>query len=148
MGKAIAGALIFAAFVILGFSLNDGYRKRVVFLNDFIKFINFSKGEIDYYQIELSDLIDKFCENNDSEFCRLLRENDKNSFGKTEEKLLVEYINGISSLDRASLADFINYTLEKAEKELTLAENNVRLKGNMYKKLLPLVGLGLFIVVM
>ncbi len=151
MPKIISGILIIVASFLLGSSLSYAYRKRIKFLNDFLEFIAFSEGEAQIYKREMKVIIKKFAEGCSGEFAQFLEnrflEKDNTETDTEDKRQVEEFVAGMEELDSASQKNFIELCKTRAEKSLVEAEANEKSKGAVLKKLLPLGGAALFLII-
>lgn len=175
MANIIAGILIVLSSFLLGGAMAGLYVGRIKFLTEFLDFIAFAEGEIEFYKREMKPLTVKFTEGKQTEFCKfLLSTNCEVGEGKetvefkvgterinteaTEEvkvkqlpdidkMLVIEYLEGMANLDRNSQKGFSALLTGKVKKQLASAEQDSKIKGSLIKKLFPLVGVALFIII-
>lgn len=150
MPRLIAGVLIIIASVLLGGAVSGVYKRRIKFLNDYLEFISFSEGEIQVFRREIKLLIERFTKERDGDFSQFLRRRflDNENCASDDDKLSVEeFVMGLSELDSESQKGYIELCKERAEKSLREAEQNEKIKGATIKKLLPLGGAALFLII-
>lgn len=152
------------------------YVGRIKFLTEFLDYIAFAEGEIEFYKREMEPLTVKFTEGKQTEFCKFLLsatnlvagewketvefkdETEKIKTKTTKEvkdilttdidkMLVIEYLEGMANLDRNSQKGFSVLLTDKVRKQLAAAEQDSKIKGTLIKKLFPLVGVALFIII-
>lgn len=150
MAKLIAGILILLSSILLGGGLSATYNRRVKFLNDYLEFITFAEGEIGFYKSEMKATLEKFTDGRKSEFCEYVRrihiDGGKEERLSGDGMLVKEFIDGMAELDINSQKGFAALCRDKAEKALKEAEDNAKSKGSLTKRLAPLVGAALFLI--
>lgn len=148
----LSGTLILIASFILGASLSGVYAKKVKFLTDFLDFISYTEGQIDFYKTEIMPLIEGYANTNENEIGKFLK---KKYFGNASEKgclsegeQVEEFIAAVSSMDTVSQKGYLNLVRKKTEKSLAAAEKNYSVKGGLIRKLIPLTGVAVFIILL
>lgn len=148
----LSGILIVVASFILGSSLSGIYARKVRFLTDFLDFISYTEGQIDFYKTEMTPLINGYVNSNDNEISKYLK---KKYSDNVTEKLFVsegaqvtEFIDGISGMDTVSQKGYLNLVRSKTEKALIAAEKNYSVKGGLVRKLIPMIGVVIFIIIL
>lgn len=148
----LSGTLILIASFILGASLSGVYAKKVKFLTDFLDFISYTEGQIDFYKTEIMLLIEGYANTNENEIGKFLK---KKYFGNASEKgclsegeQVEEFIAAVSSMDTVSQKGYLNLIRKKTEKSLAAAEKNYSVKGGLIRKLIPLTGVAVFIILL
>lgn len=148
----LSGTLILIASFILGASLSGVYAKKVKFLTDFLDFIAYTEGQIDFYKTEIMPLIEGYANSNENEIGRFLK---KRYIGNVSEKNFIsegeqveEFIAAVSSMDTVSQKGYLRLVRAKTEKSLAAAEKNYSLKGGLIRKLIPLTGVAVFIILL
>ncbi len=160
----LSGTLILIASFILGASLSGVYAKKVKFLTDFLDFISYTEGQIDFYKTEIMPLIEGYANTNENEIGKFLK---KKYFGNASEKgclsegeQVEEFIaavssmdtvsqkGAVSSMDTVSQKGYLNLVRKKTEKSLAAAEKNYSVKGGLIRKLIPLTGVAVFIILL
>lgn len=148
----LSGTLILIASFILGAFLSGVYAKKVKFLTDFLDFISYTEGQIDFYKTEIMPLIEGYANTNENEIGKFLK---KKYFGNASEKgclsegeQVEEFIAAVSSMDTVSQKGYLNLVRKKTEKSLAAAEKNYSVKGGLIRKLIPLTGVAVFIILL
>lgn len=150
MAQLIAGSLILIASFFLGSALSATYSKRVRFLSDYIDFLAFAESEIGFYKREMDELITNFATGGGGDFRKYLTEKfiaGREIKPADEAGLVEEFVTGMASLDLNSQRGFTALCRQKADRALRDARENATTKGSLVKKLTPLVGAALFIII-
>lgn len=150
MAKPIAAILILLASFILSRTLPDIYKKRVNFLSGFLEFITFAIGEIDFYKREMEIVIENFTKDRRGEFTDFLK--DRYLFKKeveidSDRRIVEEFISRLTELDCSAQKNYSEMYIEKVKKLLVTAEETYKSKGNLMRKLVPLAGAALFVII-
>lgn len=144
--KIASGVLIIVASVLVGNGVVGYYKDRIEFLQELKKFVEFAQSKINFYNTELSHIVSEYsllCKNK----CFLAYLSGKNLL-KADEIIFEDYINGIKSLDRNTLQSFSESYLNKIEQEITQLEKVSKVKGETIKKIAPLFGIAIFILLL
>ena len=149
MIKYIGGALLIVLGWIVGQSIFFIYKDRVSLLERFSRFVSFTESEISFFRTELSTIIDKFKEK-DNRYDEMIFTENKKSFVKN--KMITETINGffdqMTRLDAENQKYFFSETKNNILQWLEKGKRDVEIKGQMAKKLLPILALGIFILLL
>lgn len=141
MYSLIAGILIFISSVYLGIGLGSTYKNKLDFYEELLFFINFCNAEITYYSKTIDEIINKYKQNNESNrlFGIILKE-------KECAAVFEELIIGIKNLDKESQKNFIEMQTEKVKAAKERANKNWDTKGKLYRRITPLIGLVILIL--
>ncbi|NLL56846.1 MAG: hypothetical protein GX242_06510 [Clostridiales bacterium] len=147
MYSIIAGILIFASSIYICIAINNIYKSRCDYLMEIPRFINFCDGEIAFYKLTIEELYQKYSENypNSLIIKSIISAQDNINFSK-EQKIVEQIIEGIKTLDRQSHKAFFHSMTDMVNLEIERAVNEVNVKGKMAKRLSPLLGLGILIL--
>lgn len=154
----VAGILIVIACTYIGIGFDSFYKNKIKILKDFSTFIDFSVAEISYLKTDIPSLLTK---NNQMNSCRLSKalmsiDNpiDFNSqqlcismLNLSEKELIVNYIKDISRLDINAQKAFAEEYKQRVNKYIKNIEEEQSVKGKLAKKLAPLVGLAVMIII-
>lgn len=148
----LSGILIVVASFILGASLSGIYARKVRFLTDFLDFIAYTEGQIGFYKTEIMPLIEGYSYSCDNEISKFLKkkyiEKVTDRYFPAECKEVEEFIEGISAMDTYSQKGYLSLVRTKTEKALSAAENNYSVKGGLVRKLIPMLGVVVFIILL
>jgi len=155
----VAGVLIIASSVFLGYSVKNMYDLRCKIADEFFRFINFAQSEISFYRTDLKQLIEKFAEENINELAEILTSLPEPQNVKAEDikslhtafstkKLIAEFLRGISSLDKGSLDAHVETFKNYCQQDIAVLKNDVEFKGKTFKKLSPLLGIAVLILIL
>lgn len=145
----IGGAIIFIACVYLGTAADRVYKKRYEILTELPLFIDFCDGEIAFYKLPVQEIFNKFLERYPKSLVSeaMSATDDSTVFAKA--KLIInETAQGISALDRQSHKAFFTVQRNNITIETAKALKDSEIRGKLFKRLAPLLGLGLFILIM
>ena len=147
MIKYIGGALLIAVGWIMGQSINGIYKERVKVIERFRNFVAFCESEISFFKTEMCSVIDKFREEG-NKYDDLIFDPDKKSFlrSKGTTKAISDFFSQITLLDAENQKYFFADTKNKIQQILETGQKDVELKGQMAKKLLPILAIGIFIL--
>ncbi|MFA6866147.1 MAG: hypothetical protein WCR54_01390 [Clostridia bacterium] len=142
MNSLIAGILIFISSIYLGIGVSNIYKNKVDFYEDLLYFINFCNSEITYYNKTVDQIIEKY--NNNNPKSKLI-----GNIVKDNEciEIYEETIGGIRNLDKDSQQAFFDLQSSKVELAKQKASISWENKGKIYRKISPLVGLGIMILI-
>ena len=144
--KIVSGALIIAASVFLGNRISVYYKNKKRFLEETCDFIGYVRSEIDFYNREIDEIIrDYSAKNPKSDLTVFLREEKQ---PKNYETMLAEYIEGVKRLDKSSQKDFSASFSEKLKREIEKNEKDLKIKVDTIKKIAPLTGIAVFILLL
>jgi hypothetical protein len=147
MYSIIAGILIFASSIYIGTAINNIYKNRCDFLMEIPRFINFCDGEIAFYKLTIEELQEKYSQLHPNSLIIKCINNPKDNINLRKEMIIIEQItDGIKLLDRQSHKAFFSSMLETVNLEIKRAINDANVKGKMAKRLSPLLGLGILIL--
>lgn len=146
LGKILAGTLIFVASLLLGKSVAEGYECKKKFLIEFLHFIEFVQGEIDFYNREFNEIIASYAnKKGKSKFVETLTEK-RNPEGN--EKLLVEYVSEMKKFDKNTQKNFSKEMVNRIKTELADSEKEDKQKAWLVKRIVPLCGIAIFILLL
>lgn len=147
MYSIIAGILIFASSIYIGIAINNIYKTRCDFLLEIPRFINFCDGEIAFYKLTIEELKEKYSSLHPNSMIIKYMNNPKDNINLKREMNMIEQItDGIKLLDRQSHKAFFSSMLETVNLETERAIGDANVKGKMAKRLSPLLGLGILIL--
>lgn len=152
--NVIGGILIFVASCLAGVSVGNAYKQKITILTDFLKFVRFCKADITYLRLNVGETITKFCEENKGMFSnRLLGYTNVSTLkieriSDTDNRLISDFMNALSKLISSDAEEFFQFYLQKAGEMVESAEKEYRGKGSVAKKLCPLAGLTILILLL
>ncbi len=155
----LAGVLILIACCYGGYGIDNFYKCKLTTIKDFLSFINFTLTEISYLKTSMPNVIEKYHKNYPSKLSKALKtiENPQtadnqsiniNFLSENEKTLILSFIRDITRLDMAGHKAYIEDYKHKVNKITQELEKDMRTKGNLAKKLAPLLGLGIMIVIL
>lgn len=144
--KIISGALIIAASVFFGNGISSYYKNKKKFLEETQDFIGYVRSEIDFYNREIDEIIREYSAKNPKSDLNGILCGEKKP--KTYETLLIEYIEGIKLLDKSSQKGFSDDFSAKIKRESEKNEKDAKNKGDTIKKIAPLAGIAVFILLL
>ncbi|HKL73979.1 MAG TPA: hypothetical protein VJ903_03710 [Clostridia bacterium] len=147
MYSIIGGILIFGVSIYIGFAINNIYKSRCDFLYEIPLFINFCDGEIAFYNLTIEEIVEKYSQvYPNSLIMKCINNQNDNINYKNELNLIQTITEGIKSLDRQSHKAFFTSLRETVALETEKAVKDASIRGNMAKRLSPLLGLGILIL--
>lgn len=147
MYSIAGGILIFLASIYIGFAINNLYKSRCDFLYEIPQFINFCDGEIAFYKLTIEEICTKYSSLHPNSLIMKCVNNPKESINfKKELSLIYRIFEGIKTLDRQSHKAFFNSLRDTVAVETSNAIKDAGIKGKMAKRLSPLLGLGILIL--
>lgn len=152
MIKIVLSIIVVVLLGYLGYGIEKYYKIRLKILNDYKNFINYVSRETDFYKSNLIELIDKY-EYNSRHLKDLLvsiRDDTKidNIF---LNKSIISNIN--SFIRKLSIADYyfkntiIKEANDIAEQMILIGNNDKTQKGELGRKIIILLGIGLIILI-
>ena len=149
MIKYIGGALIVACGWLIGRSLYSIYSDRKKIIERIESFVLFCESEIVYGKTEFLQIIDKF-KQNENKFDKYIFRTENNSFYLTKETkdFLQDFTEKITSLDFETQKKYFVEAKQKIKNLEEKAEKDVLLKGRIFKRLLPVIAIGIFILLL
>lgn len=150
MLKLIAGSMILLASVLFSSALTQRKKQDEEFVKGYIDFLNCISSELIFYRREMKEIYRKYVETHDGVFARYVEDRfinnrDKNYYpdaDKVESALLK-----LNDMDVKTQGRFLQFCKDEADKMLSARENTTKYHESMTKKLVPLVGLVLFIII-
>ncbi len=158
MLRLILGIIIFLFSIYVGIIIKRNYQNKDKILEEILDFATFVQGEIAFFGTQINELIAKYCksENNlltkvltnvhipdkctkEDYVCPYLNEKNKN--------LLSEFIINLTKLNSYSQKEYITNFKNKILQEIKISKQEVESKGDIYKKLSPVVGLAIAIII-
>lgn len=154
----VAGILIVIAFTFIGFGYDNYCIARLNIIKDFSNFIDFSIAEIAYLKTDLLSLITKYDNLQSSTLSKalltvknptLLYVDDLklSLLTASEKQLIVLFIKDISRLDTDGQRAFANEYKLRVNTQIQYMQDKQLTKGKLFKKLAPLLGLGIMIII-
>jgi stage III sporulation protein AB len=154
----VAGILIVIACTYIGIGFDNFYKSKIKILKDFSSFIDFAVAEISYLKTDLFSLINKNSNLNPSKFSRaLLTINNPVDFSTenlslgilnlSEKNLIISFIKDLSRLDTEAQKAFAEEYKQRVSGYIKNIEEEESKKGKLAKKLAPLLGLGIMIII-
>ena len=144
--KIISGALIIAASVFLGNGISSYYKNKKKFLEEAQDFIGYVRSEIDFYNREIDEIIREYAAKNPKSDLTGILSGEKKP--KNYETMLTEYIEGVKRLDKSSQKGFSDDFSAKIKRESEKNEKDAKNKGDTIKKIAPLAGIAVFILLL
>ncbi len=142
--------------VYIGLAVDNYYKSRLNTVRDYLAFVRYSERETEFLKTDMPALLSGFeCK---SEFKKMITEaSGKLSEGGTAEcasdRLKKEdlekvnaFLKGLSETDYVSRAALFRYSISIAENMEKVAEKEKKQKGELIKKLMFLLGVGLVIL--
>ncbi len=144
----VAGVLILIASTILGISINNMYLARVKIAEELYKYVGFTQSEISFFRTGITEMNEKYAKTNKNDFTRLLSGGMVHNVAQSTVKLLNDFTDGLAKLDLASQKDFTNTYLSFVNEEIAALKKESEVKGKLFKRLSPVLGIAVFIMVL
>lgn len=154
----VAGILIVIACTYIGIGIDGYYKAKIAVLNEFVDFIGFACAEISFMKTGIADLLAKYASKGTklSEALAGIKNPNELQFGMqtlvcltaSEKQLITDFIKGIATLDNSSQKAFAEQCKVRLTEYLGNLEKQRGAKGMLAKKLAPLVGLGIMIIIL
>jgi hypothetical protein len=159
MVRILAGAVLMIVMFYLGAGIEKYYKRRHEIYKDFYDFLQYASREIGFLKTDIISIIENFGNEKSGNFIKILNSvkdcvqkgldiKVETSYLNANEKLaVVSFFNSLSKSDFTEQEKLFNrYKLETGDK-LKTAEKQKKEKGELYKKLFILGGVGLLIIV-
>lgn len=148
MLKFIAGGMLVVGGYALGNSIKKIYEDRICVLERFLDFLIYCESEITFYKNEFSIIIKNF-KKEENKYDKYIF-NGKTSFIFTKKNKIVidKFFTDIGKFDMETQMKKITDIKNIIIKAINQANNDLLLKGNTYKKLSPIIALGIFILLL
>lgn len=161
MFKFIFATAVFLVFGYVGFTIYNHYKNKQEIIKSFNDFIEFSRSEIEYMRTDIIKLCKKFCSafkvnkcfkqilDSFTEKLNLNNNQEEKKVFFLESKdleVIKNFLNGSTKLVNGNNLGFFEYHKKKAQELFSKATEEVKTKGELYKKLSILVGIFLFIL--
>ena len=153
----LAGSLIFLSLTYIGFGIENYYKMKVQVFYEFLDFIDFANNEISYLKTDIISLIKKFHTNYSSKFSEsLLKIENPNKFSienynifylsNNEKQMIITFIQDTTKIDFIGQKQYFESYKNKTKKHINKIEEDKNIKGGLAKKLAPLLGIGILII--
>jgi hypothetical protein len=147
MYSVIGGILIFISSIYIGMSISNIYKHRCELLQELPIFINFCDGEIAFYKLTIEEIFEKYqLLHPDSLLMLCINHPKENINYKNVITLLNGLTDGLKTLDRQSHKAFFETQRNNISVEIDKAVKDANIRGNMAKRLTPLIGLCILIL--
>jgi len=158
MIRLILGIIIFLLSIYVGILIKRSYQNKNKILEEILDFVAFLQGEIAFFGTQINELIAKYCVLENNLLTKVLINvhiPDKCStdvyispfLSEKNRNLLSEFINNLTKLNSYSQKEYINNFKNKILQEINISKQEVESKGDIYKKLSPIVGLAIAIII-
>lgn len=149
MYSIVGGILIFACSIYIGVAINNIYKTRCEILSEIPRFINFCDGEIAFYKLRMEEIFAKYTSMYpDSLIMKCINNPSENINYKKELALIQQITDGIKTLDRSSHKAFFASMRDTVDSLTKKATRDADTIGKMAKRLAPLMGLGILILLL
>lgn len=158
MLRLILGIIIFLFSIYIGILIKRNYQNKNKILEEILDFVAFVQGEITFFGTQINDLIAKYCSSENNLLTKALinihipdkclAENYNSSYLSEKNKnLLSEFIINLTKLNSYSQKEYIANFKNKILQEINVSKQEVESKGDIYKKLSPIIGLAIAIII-
>lgn len=154
----VAGILIVIAFTYIGIGIDNFYKTKIAILSEFCEFIQFAQSEICYLKTNIIDVTKKYNLLTSTKLSLafteiknpvLVKPEDIHMamFSAKEKQLFITFIQEISRLDSDRQKAYAVDYQKRIKDYITTLQKEEDTKGKLAKKLAPLLGLGIMIVI-
>lgn len=154
MIKIVLAIIIVVLVGYLGYGIEKFYKTRLKILLDYKNFIQYAERETVFLKTSVDELIDKF-ESGTEELKKILtcalgngQEKDNKILNKECKREIVGFINELSKSDFLSIKNVIATASSKCNEMVSVAEKDKVQKGELSRKLVILLGIGLIIIIL
>ena len=152
MIKIVLAIVIVVLLGYIGYGIEKYYKTRLKILLDYKNFIAFVRRETDFFKSNVEELIEKY--DYSTEYLKALltrvinNENYDRKFLSKEESIKIQsFITELSKADYYFKNVVINNAEELVNQMINLAEKEKIQKGELGRKLIILLGIGLIILI-
>lgn len=158
MLRMILGIIIFLFSIYVGILIKRNYQSRNKILEEIMDFVAFVQGEIAFFGTQINELIAKYNTLENNLLTKVLKDihiPDNCSaeayaspyLSEKNRILLSEFISNLTKLNSYSQKEYISNFKNKILQEMNISKQEVESKGDIYKKLSPIVGLAIAIII-
>lgn len=154
----VAGILIVVACTYIGIGIDGYYKTKIAVLREFQDFIGYAMAEISFMKTDIGGLLSKYAERQSklSEALVAIKNPHDNThinlplvcLTNGEKQLITDFIKGIATLDNSSQKAYAELYTAKVCAYADSLEQARNTKGKLAKKLAPLIGLGIMIIIL
>ncbi|MDD4316660.1 MAG: stage III sporulation protein AB [Clostridia bacterium] len=154
----VAGILIVIACTYAGIGIDGYYKTKIAVLREFLDFIDFALTEITFMKTDVVSLVKKYAlkQSRLSNALSAINNPCEAEVGNLalvwltagEKALVLDFVKGVAALDHSSQRGYAEEYKAKVSQYLRGAEETRATKGKLVKKLAPLLGLGIMIVIL
>lgn len=141
--KYFLGIAAFVFSLLIGWTLFKRYERKVEYVKEYRLFLQFLSTEMGVFKRKLKDIISEYAKGKKSEFCREI--SGEKTFSQPQVKVFLVKLNGADSESQKELLEiekkYVDDTIVKEEK-------NKQTNGALLKKLCPLVGVAIFLLLL
>ena len=152
MIKIVLAIVIVVLLGYIGYGIEKYYKTRLKILFDYKNFIDFVRRETDFFKSNVEELIEKY--DYSTEYLKALltrvinNENYDRKFLSKEESIKIQsFVTELSKADYYFKNVVINNAEELVNQMINLAEKEKIQKGELGRKLIILLGIGLIILI-
>ena len=145
----VAGVLILIASAAIGAAINNMYLARVKTAEELYKYVVFSQSEISFFRTEIVAMNEKYASGSgNDDFKKLLNGTSAGGAAQSTAKLFNDFTWGLSKLDLSSQKEFTDTYLGFVNDEIAALKKDSEVKGKLFKRLSPVLGVAIFILVL
>ena len=141
--KYFLGIAVFVFSLLIGWTLFKRYERKVEYVKEYRLFLQFLSTEMGVFKRKLKDIISEYAKGKKSEFCREI--SGEKAFSQPQVKVFLEKLNGA---DSESQRELLEIEKKYADDTIVKEEKNKLTNGALLKKLCPLVGVAIFLLLL
>lgn len=133
---------------ISGITVRTIYQDRIALLTRFLRFVQYCESEVNYYKTEFNEIVVKFRQNNNKYDAYIFDKKSSFLLKNENKKFIEEFFNDFGKYDEETQKNKFYEARNRIEYALKEANLDLEKKGKTFKKLAPIIALGLFILLM
>ena len=146
--KYLLGGVLFIASFFVGRIIAAKYVEKVAFLQQYRSFLSFAKGEIGFFRRKIGEIVDAYKTDKSDAFAKYISEYPNLSERNSEEKAVKDFFTKVKDVDSETIRSLVEYEMARTDEKIVVADKNAGQNGSLAKKLCPLFGVALFLMVM
>lgn len=155
----LAGVLLFICCTYIGIGIERAFKLRIDFLKELSCFLSYFESEILHLKTDIPSIFDKYIAAYGGKLSEVLKnvsdptalkiDDIKIAYLSAQDKQwVVDFLFGISQMSIEGQDGFLQAKRNELEKYLSDGEKDHTMKGKLAKKLAPVLGIGIMIIVM
>ena len=161
--RLIAGGILALVCSYIGILIKRGYSENTKLYKDLVDFCDAFKRELTFQKSALIDFCNKFCDGRKGDIVDLIQEyiKDLQSVGqfvrdaekwtvahlkKEEKQEIIDFLSGLGKSPTVEQLSLVDKSCQLFQSRQKIALDNEKKKGNMFFKLLVLLGIALMVI--